>query len=196
MKTYDLSLITKKILESDLNMYDLHSFSQLLDIRSPSSIFRIINRLIKSEVIFKIEKNKYLVNNNKISIFALANQIYQPCYISFESALNYYSILSQFPYEITSATPKQTKKKVINKQNYGFYHIKKELYFGFAKIKDFLIAEKEKALLDQIYLFSKGVKKIYIDEYDLTNINKSKIKKYSVEFPKSQIFSKIVNQII
>lgn len=196
MKTYDLSLITKKILDSDLNIYNLHSFSQLLDIRSSSSVFRIINHLIKSKVLLKIEKNKYLVNNNKTSVFALANQVYQPSYISFESALNYYSILSQFPYEITSSTCKQTEKKVINGQNYGFYHIKKELFFGFAKIEDFLIAEKEKALLDQIYLFSKGLKKIDIEEYDLTNINKSLIRRYALEFPQSLIFSKIIKKII
>ena len=42
----------------------------------------------------------------------------------------------------------------------------------YIKKNDVLIATPEKALFDQFYLASKGIKSVNIDEYDLKNINK------------------------
>lgn len=196
MKTYDMGLLTKKIYDSSLQLFPLKTLRDLLDIEKTSSLFKVVNRLMESGVLIKIERNKYVLKNYTGSEFALANFIYEPSYVSFESALSYYGILSQFPYEITCATVKQTRSKEFNGKQYGYYHLKKELFWGYVKHNNYLIAEKEKALLDQIYLSSKGIKKRHLEEYDLSLIDKIKLKSYLVKYPQTRQFKSAITTLL
>lgn len=196
MKTYDMSLLTKKIYDSRFQLFSFQTLWNLMEIKKPSSFFKIINRLVKSGVLVKIERNKYLLKNFTDSEFFLANFIYEPSYLSFESALSFYGILSQFPYEVTSATQKQTRVKEFNGKVYSYYHLKKSLFWGYVKEKNFLIAEKEKALLDQVYLFSKGIKKIHPEEYDLSLLDKTKLKLYLGKYPQTRQFKMAANALL
>lgn len=195
MKSYDLALITKKIYDSPLELYTLKTLRDMLAIRETSSLFNIIKRLTKSGIITKIERNKYILKKYTVDDMTLANFIYGPSYISFESALSYYGILPQFPYEITSATIKQTRAKVFNGKRYGYYRIKKELFWGYEKKDNYLIADKEKALADQLYLASKGLKKIHLEEYDLSLIGAAKLKTYLLKYPRTRQFNKTIFQL-
>lgn len=190
MKSYDMSLLTKKIYNSSLKLFSLKTLQELLEIENTSSLFKVIERLVKSGVLAKVERNKYVLGNYSESEFSLANFIYEPSYVSFETALSFYGILSQFPYEITSATLKQTRSKQFNNKQYTYYKIKKGLFWGYIRQDHYLIAEKEKALADQMYLASKGIKTIHIDEYNLDSIDKSKLRSYISKFPQTKQFKK------
>jgi len=180
MKTYDLSELTNRLLNSRVNLVDKKSLSLILGVDNERNLFLIISKLIQSDWLVKIERNKYMINNQKLHDFELANFIYQPSYISFESALNYWGILSQFPFETTSATLKNSKLKKNNDKNFSFTKIDKKYYFGFIKVNNFLIASREKALFDQIYLWYKGLKQLNWDEYNLTKVNLTNLKKMLV----------------
>ena len=177
MKTYDLSELTNKLLNSKVNLVDKKSLGLILGVDNERNLYLIILKLIQSDWLVKIERNRYKINNQKIHDFELANFIYQPSYVSFESALNYWGILSQFPFETTSATLKNSKLKKNNDKNFSFTKIDKKYYFGFIKVDNFLIASREKALFDQIYLWHKGLKQLNWDEYDLTKVNLIDLKK-------------------
>jgi len=196
MKTYDMGLLTKKIYDSSIQLFPLKTLRDLMDIDKTSSLFKVVNRLVESGVLLKIERNKYVLKNYSGSEFALANFIYEPSYVSFESALSFYGIISQFPYEVTSATIKQTRSKEFNSKQYSYYRIKKELSWGYVKHDNYLIAEKEKALLDQIYLSSKGIKKIHLEEYDLSLIDKNKLKSYMIKYPQTRQFKSAITALI
>ena len=187
-----MSLLTKKIYESSSQLFTLQTLREHLDINKSGSLFKIVNRLLESGVLVKIERNKYSLKNYSCNEFTLANFIYEPSYVSFESALSYHGILSQFPYEITSATLGQTRSKKFSGKEYGYYHLKKSLFWGYIKVDNYLIADKEKALADQIYLTSKGIKKIHLEEYDLSLINKLKFKTYILKYPQTNQFKKAV----
>ena len=139
METYNLAIITKKLYKSNNKFFTLQQLSDVLNIKK-SSLFKIIQKLLAANILTKIEKNKYFLTDSQISDFALANYLYQPSYISLESALNFYGILSQFPYEITSITTKKPKEKIFENQIFTYRKLKKELYFGYQKIEDYLIA--------------------------------------------------------
>ncbi|MGC9031585.1 MAG: type IV toxin-antitoxin system AbiEi family antitoxin domain-containing protein [Minisyncoccia bacterium] len=108
--------------------------------------------------------------------FLLANFIYGPAYISLETALNYYSIIPDIPFAITSVTINKTKK--FNTKNYGvFYynHLKPDLFFGFKSILieknySYNIALPEKALFDYLYLKAKKIESLegFIEELRLS----------------------------
>jgi len=94
-----------------------------------------------------------------------------------------------FPYETTSATTKQTKSKEYGNREYGFYHIKNDLFWGYEKQDNYLIATREKALLDQLYLFSKGIKQFPIDEYNLSSIDRKLLVDAKDHYPLTKLFN-------
>ncbi len=195
MATYNLATITQKIYNSGFVLFHTKTLKDILEIEKKSGLFSIIKKLTKAGVLLKIEKNKYLLKEKNVKDFTLANFLYQPSYISFESALNFYGIISQFPYEISSATTKKPVKKQFQNKIFTYTHIQKNLSWGYEKKDGFIIASPEKALLDQLYLSSKGYKKINLDECDFANINKSKLKKYLKQFPSTRQFQNIIKDL-
>ena len=143
MEVYSLAIATKQIYDSKLTLFSLKAIRDILEVQKESTFFSIVKRLIKSDVIKKIEKDKYMLSTYQ-DYFAIANFLYKPSYISFETALNHYGILSQFPYEMTSATPKKTLQKVIDDKAYSYTHIQKSLYWGYDIRTGFVIAQPER----------------------------------------------------
>jgi len=95
--------------------------------------------------------------------FILANFIYSPSCISLETALNYYSLIPDIPFQITSVCIAKTAR--FKTKNYGVFsysHIKTELFFGYETILaennySYNIAFPEKALFDYIYFNYKNI---------------------------------------
>lgn len=188
MATRNLAVLTKKIYESGLVFFSSKTLKDILAVENEVTFFRVINRLVDSGVLQKIEKNRYILKGGVFSDFGLANFLYLPSYISFESALNFHGLLAQFPYEITSATTKKTAEKTIEDKIFTYSHLQKKLFWGYEMKDAFLIADPQKALLDQLYLTGKGLKKINFDELDLSFIDKPTLRKYFHLFPKNKQF--------
>lgn len=195
MKTYDLAAFTRNIQNSGLQFFTLDTLRNLLEVPTRSPLFTVIQRLIQAGVIVKVERNKYVYHGYQGSEFALANFLYQPSYISFESALSFYGVLSQFPTEVTSATLKQTQMKVVDGKQFSYFRIKKDLFWGYTKQENYLIAEAEKALLDQMYLATRGSKSLSFDEYDFSLLHKKTIARYAGLFPQTRQFLSGMRQL-
>lgn len=150
------------------------------------SLYVTLNRLVKSGVLVRLGKNIYSLFTETFDVEKIANELYFPSYLSFEQALSQYSILSQVPYTQTFATTRPTKKMVIADVVVEFSHIKKELFFGYLLRNGKYIADKEKALLDQLYMVSMGKRSIDVEELDLKDIDKIKLEEFAKRFP-SQI---------
>lgn len=188
MERYNLVAATKRIYDSRLTFFTIKTLKDILEVRKESSLFPVIKRLLQVGLLVKIERDKYLLKGAKVHDFALANFIYRPSYISFESALNFYGILSQFPYEVTSVSSKKTVEKTFESKVFVYNHIKMDLFWGYQKQDNFLIAFPEKALLDQLYLTAKGYKNISLDEYDLSRISTLRLKKYLRKYSRTRQF--------
>lgn len=194
MERYNLAILTKKIYDSGFFFFNLKTLEDILDVKNKVTLFSIIKKLLKADILAKIERGKYTLKDAKTNSFALANFLYQSSYISFESALNFYGILSQFPYEISNATTKKTCQKEFEGKVFTYTKIKNDLFWGYEKKENFLIALPEKALLDQLYLAAKGQKRINIDELDLEKISESRFKKFLAKYPKTRQFKKIIEK--
>ena len=85
------------------------------------------------------------------SEYVIASHIIYPSYISFISALYIYDLTTQIPDSIIVATYKQHSP--INYANYIIKFVKfpKERLFGYTDLKDVVIAEPEKAIVDSVY---------------------------------------------
>ena len=195
METSNFASVVKKIYESNINFFSTKTLRDIISVSKENTFFKYIRRLVKEGILNKIERDKYIISKAKVSDFELANFLVYPSYVSFESALNFWGILSQFPYEMTSATPKKTRLKKYKEKVFSYTHIDKNLFFGYEKIDNFLIANPEKSLLDEIYLVAKGIKKINFEELDFTKIKKKIIKDYLSYYPKTRQFLKVVNKL-
>ena len=172
MERLSQSEIIKKLSSEDLSLFTISDFKKLFLIKKDNTLYKIIERLNKKGILKRLTKRKYLFSFSQPSDFQIANFIYSPSYISLESALSFYGIITQFPYQITSITSKKTKNiETLNKE-FIFFHIKKELFFGYEKKDDFLIALPEKALFDYLYFTAKGLRVFEKDEFDLRKIDK------------------------
>ena len=184
----------KTLKKSNLKLVTPVDISKLFGILSENTRHKFIQRLEKYDILSRITKGKYLLSDNILNEYEIANLLVNPSYISFESALSFYGILPQFPYTLSSATPRRSTKITYQEKEYEFTHISPELFWGFEKKDDFLIASPEKALIDAIYLYSKGLRKIDLDELTLTIIDKAKFDQFA-SLIKYRPFQKKLNRL-
>ncbi len=177
---------------------DPELINKLMDLRKPyftvadlervlglkkKTLYVTLNRLTKSGVLTRLKKNVYMVFTGGVDTEKIANEIYYPSYLSFEKALSDYGILSQIPFTLTFATLRPSKKLTIGDTEVEYSHIKKNLFFGYEVKNEKNIALPEKALLDELYLMSRGLRKINLEELDLREINKERLKEFAEKFP-------------
>lgn len=148
----DLSLITKKD-KSYLKVY--------------------VNRLLKKELIYKIERGKFTVYNDPIRF---ASSLVIPSYFSIWTALAYYHLTTQIPLEIFVIVKNKKKPIVFQETKINFiqsplFGYRKENYGGI----QIFVAEKEKLLMDCI-----GTNLIPVNQLDelIDNINTQKLFSY------------------
>lgn len=145
----------------------------------PNSLYKAIYRLEKSKIITRLDSGKYYYGPEAPMSFQITNFLVQPSYISLETALNLYGILSQFPRMDTSVTTNKTKSVIIHEYEYEYTHISKDLYWGFIKTDGYLIATPEKAIIDNFYLACMGLRSASTDEWDWEMIDKKRLVEYA-----------------
>lgn len=164
--------IIQKLNSEELSLFTVSDFKRLFDIEKDNTAYKIIERLTKKGILRRLTKRRYLFTLLSPDDFQIANFLRSPSYISLETALSFYGIITQFPYQITSITSKKTKTFVIDKKEFAYFHIKEELFFGYEKKDKFLIATPEKALFDYLYFCFKGLRRFKKDEFELKKIDK------------------------
>lgn len=147
-----------------------------------SSLRVQLSRLVKKGYILEIKRGLYYFPKAKIDELNLAGYLYQPAYISLETALNYYGIIPDIPLGVTCVTPTTTKKFVNQFGHFHFQKIRKELFWGFKSVENYQIAFPEKALLDFFYIRRKS--SILDLRMDLTRIDWKVYNKFAKEFPR------------
>jgi predicted transcriptional regulator of viral defense system len=123
-----------------------------------------------------------------------STSLYYPSYLSFESALARHGILSQIPHTFTFATTRPSKTASVGTVDAEFSHLQPALYFGYTSINGLDVAEPEKALLDQLYLVSRGWRHLNTSELDLRAINGERLTRYAAVFPAP--VGKLVQQLL
>lgn len=193
-ETYSTTGIIKLLQAKELSLLTLNDFSKLFNIDNRQTLYKKIARLEKAQIIQKLIKGKYRFLFQPADDFTLANFIYQPSYVSLESALSFYGIITGFPYRITSISIKPTKLIEVGQKEYIYSQIEKSLFWGYTKLDNFLIAEKEKALLDYIYFGIKGLRNLSFDEMDFSEIDKNKLAGYTKKINNRRV-TKVIKSI-
>ena len=159
----------KKLLSYKKQVFQLNDLKKIFGLYNDNSLYQSIKRLKKDQVISNLINGKYYLNDNPPDEFIVANNLYYPSYISLETALNYYGILIQTPFDIISITTKKRKKINWQDKYFIYHHIDNNYFVDYIKEKEFVIATPEKALIDTIFLNSVGKLKTDFSEliYDV-----------------------------
>lgn len=113
----------------------------------------------------------------------IANKLYEPSYVSLETALSYYSLIPDVAMQVTSVTTKATRRF---KNAYGVFtyrSVKSSLFFGVQLVlvqgQKAKMAEPEKAFTDTIYFFLREKKPLNEENvrWNLSQVKKLNQKK-------------------
>jgi len=176
------SSIIKLLNLKEIPLFSLNELGSLFGTENRQTLYKKVQRLEKSGILKKLMKGKYRFLLKEASDFTTANFLYQPSYISMESALSFYSIITGFPYQITSITIKKPKRFTIDEKDYSYSQISADLFWGWEKKENFLIATPEKALLDYVYFAQRGLRGLDWEEIDTTGLNKDLFLSWSKKF--------------
>lgn len=119
-----------------------------------------ISELVKSGELIPLKKGLY-VPGEKTDLagpepFLIANHLWGPSYISFESAMSYWGLIPERVYEVSSATMKLSRKFKTPKGRFSYRYLPSPYYsFGINSVElslgqVALVATPEKALCDKI----------------------------------------------
>jgi len=176
--------VLKKLEGLKKDYYSVKDLERILDM-PVDSLRGQLTRWCKKGVMIRIAKGIYAPYGTEIDVLKIANQMYYPSYLSFESVLSKYGILSQVPYTLTFATPKRTRKMILNETEVEFTKLSDKYFFGYTFENGINIASPEKALVDCLYLVSKGKRVLNIDELYLKNVDKERLIELAKVFPEN-----------
>ena len=130
----------------------------IADIRAAHGDFdrRRLSEWQKKGYIKKIIKGHYLFSELDIDegmLWAIANKIYKPSYISFETAMSHYRLIPESIYMITSASTRRTYLFETPVARFSYRTIKPALFFGYSLLPGGIkMAFMEKAIIDYFYI--------------------------------------------
>jgi predicted transcriptional regulator of viral defense system len=149
----------------------------------------------------RVKRGFYIFSNQRKDVDAreISFHLYNPSYISLESALSYHGVIPEIVYSLTCITTRNNRKFTNSFGNFIYRNIKPSLFFGYkvveTKNSKYLLADPEKALLDYLYLNStdeNGFDELRINK---EGIDKDKLLIYAKEFNSKKIQNLILNKI-
>ena len=152
----------------------------------------------KKNYIIKIRNGYYKFSGKpetEKELFIVANKIYQPSYISLETALAYYNLIPEGVFMVKSITTLKTQTFKNALSAFHYHNIKESAFTGYdfelLSNKIFRIASPEKALLDLFYLKGMGDK---LEDIDSLRLNMFTLKEI-ISLDKMQTLAELFESV-
>ena len=186
----------RKLEEKNFKMFTPFEFQQLFGV-SNFSTSKFLYHYTQKGLFIKLRNGLYCLSSTSPNSFVIANRLYQPSYISLETALSFYGIIPETVYEITSITTKSTRRFQAIEKEFSYTRIKKEFFIGYSFYQQdnekFLIAEPEKALFDYLYMVSLKKRQLN-NRINILKLRKNKVKQWQKLFNHLEI-NKIIDNL-
>lgn len=174
--------------EETLRKRRLHVFSPLDIVRlfgwSPTAVRFLLHRYAKRGIVLKLRKGLYALAGVAIPDTYLANRLYEPSYVSLESALSIHGVIRETVYSVTSITARRTRRFGALGREFLYHQVQPRAFAGYSAMKrgDFtsLVALPEKALVDHYYLAIRGGRRpLDVDRLRLADLSAHSLRKYA-----------------
>ena len=177
-------------------VFSAADLKNLIDPINKASLYRILEQMLDAGVIRVFCRGFYVTKDFDIQV--LSQRICADSYISFGTVLAKNLLIGSVPkYRLLAV--KKGKTRVYENSNYRIeqLRIKPELFTGYENINGVNIATPEKAFLDTLYYYQKGMKfsfDIYSD-IDYDGLDRKKLIEY-LKLYKNKKYVKFVNGVI
>ncbi len=158
----------------------------------------------KKQYLQKIRNSWYRLKETPLdsnTLFFISNQIYQPSYISLETAMSHYGFIPEGVFKMTAISTLKTNNFQTAIGDFGYQNIKPSLYFGYLMVSFgnfyFKIAAPEKTILDFLYLHPEMVDESHFYEMRLNVreikrvFNKHTFSQYSQAFNSKSLAQRV-----
>jgi len=142
-----------KLYQQPQTVFSFTDLTLLFPQKSPKSLQNKIHYATKTNKLQNLRRGIYAKPN--FQLFELANKIYTPSYISFETVLLKEDIVFQ-TYQTIFLASYLTRTVSVDQQSFSFKKLKSSLLSnpqGLTLMPGYTIATKERAFLDAVYLY-------------------------------------------
>lgn len=158
----------EKILKSPQTVFRIKDLALLLEEDNSDKLKSKVNYYSKSGFLKRVRKNIYVKDD--YNFLELANKLYNPSYISFETVLQQEGVIFQ-NYETVFVASYLSREVEIEGRKIRYRKLKDEVLSnkkGVVKSNNYFKATKERAFLDSLYLYDD----YYFDNLDLLDADK------------------------
>ena len=193
VKLVNQTIFAAKIKDKKLPVFTAADICTLFGL-SAGSAAKLLHRYASRKFIVRIKRGLYTLADISLLELFIAGKLYEPSYVSREFALSYHQVIPETVYEITSITPKATRRFEKLGKVYSYRTIKKTAFAGYEIARQnglsFRIADAEKAFVDANYFrLLDGLKPL--SRYNKEKINPAKAVRYASLF-ENQKFTSII----
>jgi len=181
-----LNRLTEQFFRAPTELFTQADVATMLD-GTDFSRHGLIKRAIAAGEILNIRRGLYCLapefQKKPISVYALAERIYGPSYISMESALSYHGWIPEAVYACTCASFAKSREFSTPSGTFSYWRVPQHVFFmGVDRCKDancnvFFMATPAKALVDYLYVhnlnwtsMAEPVASLRIDEEELAQV--------------------------
>ena len=119
---------------------------------SPKTLTLQLSQWAKAGDLVRLKRGLYAFPVRVKDAVQVARALYEPCYLSLEFALNAYGLIPDVPFAMTLVTPKATRRFKTPFGEFVYQTLSPKLFWGYDP--DTLMGEREKVILDYLYLNS------------------------------------------
>lgn len=183
-----LSLLST-LKKNRMKLFTVEDVETLFPETRPKTIKNNLTNWARKGYLTRLKRNVYecVQLSDNLPEYYVANKLYQPSYVSLETALSFYGIIPEEAAEVTSVSTKTTRTV---KNRYGVFTYrtcKKNAFLGYRIMNmegyKVLIADREKALADFVYYrLLDGGFDLEEERLNLSKIKKGKLMGYAKKF--------------
>lgn len=189
--------VARKLKEKKLRLFTPLEFKRVFDV----SVFAtswFLKTYSREGLLIKLRNGLYALTNDLPNHYAIANRLYEPSYISLDTALSFHHVIPETIYAITSVTTKATREFTAAGVRFTYQKIKQAVYTGYKSVvylgETILMAEPEKALADYLYFIDLHQRSLQYERMDMKKIIQNKLFRYVKLYQRPRMI-KLVDQL-
>lgn len=183
--------IQNQLKSSGLTVFTTREFTRVTRMSFTASR-KFLLRYTELGIFWQLRRGYYTFREPPVHAWIIAHKLYQPSYISMESALSHYGFIPESVYGVTSVTTRLTREFQANNTLFIYQTMKKEAYRGYRPHmidgQTVFLAEPEKVLADYFYFVHLG-KKNWNDRIRIQDIHQKKLWDYLKCFERKNLLS-------
>lgn len=188
------AFVMESIKSQDLIVFGVDEIKALSDWKK-TRIHNTLSSLNKKGHIVRIKKDTYSLEKEFFDkIFQVITEAVKPSYISFWTSLSYHGFTDQQVNVIQLVSTKQFDNLDVRDKKVEISTFKPKRFFGYDEIDGAIMAVKEKALVDSLYMLHKSGG---LDEYmkclknGYDELDKETFREYIIEFDNRSLVSRM-----